>query len=99
LPRYEEQSFTLVDGFYPKPYWSGGKMQKTKVRSLIYTPDFIVGNNIIEIKGFETDRYKIVRKLFLEKIKDSAFDFFEVRSMKELKDVINIIKDGKNIDD
>lgn len=52
---YEARRITLLEGFH-SPF------QKDKVRAVTYTPDFIIGNIMLECKGFETPEWKIKRK-------------------------------------
>lgn len=52
---YEPKKIVLLDGFRC-PY------QKDKVRGITYKPDFVVGNIIIECKGFETPEWKNKKK-------------------------------------
>ena len=54
--QYEERKIILMDGF-KSPF------QKEKVRSVTYTPDFIIGPIMLECKGFETPEWKLKRKL------------------------------------
>lgn len=52
---YESRKITLLEGFRCN-------YQKDKVRAIHYTPDFIIGNIIIECKGFETPEWKQKKK-------------------------------------
>lgn len=52
---YEARRITLLESFY-------SSFQKDKVRAVTYTPDFIIGNIMLECKGFETPEWKIKRK-------------------------------------
>lgn len=61
--KYESSKIMLLEGFY-------SKFQKRKVEQITYTPDFEVGNIIIECKGYETPEWKLKKKLvfkYLEK--------------------------------
>ena len=70
-----------------------------KVQDMSYTPDFIINYQdytiILEAKGFPNERYPIVKKLFrrlLERKKNKAnIIFAEVKSVKEVKQLIEII--------
>ena len=53
---YETRRIELLEGFR-SPF------QKDKVRSITYTPDFIIGPIMLECKGFETPEWKIKKKL------------------------------------
>ena len=52
---YEARKITLLEGFRC-PY------QKNKVIGITYKPDFLVGNIILECKGFETPEWKNKKK-------------------------------------
>lgn len=56
---YEGRKITLLEGFY-SPF------QKKKVIGITYTPDFEVGNIIIECKGFETPEWRNKKKYILK---------------------------------
>lgn len=108
-PDYEMITFILQDGFYPTvPFYNRVKrtkeltLDKTKVREITYTPDFTIMKDgvlfIIEAKGIENDVFPVKKKLFrkfLENI-DAECVFFEVRTKKELLQVIDIIKSYGN---
>ena len=76
---------------------------KRTLRDITYTPDFTItapdGTTIfIEAKGFVNDVYPIKRKLFRSYLEDLAnagykVAFFEIYSMKQLVQAINIIKE------
>ena len=84
---YESTRFELI----PKHKYLG-----ETVRAMYYTPDFICGNVIIEVKGFPNDRWPVVRKLIINKIITENLDykFYEIHSVAELRRVINVIKNG-----
>ena len=103
-PKYEEYKFILMEGFKPTvPFYNRTKSgvfkkETTKVRDITYTPDFVVFYNnilfIIEAKGIENDTFPLKKKLFrkyLESINTRCV-YFEVRTKRELSNVINIIK-------
>lgn len=82
---YEEKKITLLEGFYC-PY------QKNKVIALTYTPDFMLGNLMLECKGFETPEWKIKRKLVFKYLMDKEPDvqFYQIHdSRKELLTVLD----------
>lgn len=60
---YEPRRITLLESF-DCPF------QKDKVRAIHYKPDFIIGNIVIECKGFETpewkNKVKYIYKYFME---------------------------------
>ena len=74
--QHEETKITLMEGFYPKKWFSHSQEQTKKIISLTYTPDFIIKHNdytvYIEVKGFMSDNYPIKRKLFLNKINNES---------------------------
>lgn len=95
---YEPRPITLLEGFYPLPWYEGTKEHTEKIRSMTYTPDFIVlhGNNcfILEVKGMPTDRYVVKRKLFLNYLKEIPnWHFFEVHTKKDMLFCIQKIKE------
>ena len=101
---YEDYTITLMEGFYPtKTSYIPRKKKgirvtefKEKIRSMTYTPDFTVFNNdkiyLIEVKGYETDRYIVKRKLLLKYIDDKNMIFFEIHTKKDMVNCIEFIK-------
>lgn len=61
---YEERRIELLKGF-KSPF------QKDKVRSITYTPDFIIGPIMLECKGFETPEWKIKKKLLFKYLQEN----------------------------
>lgn len=107
-PKYELITYTLIEGFHPSiPFYKrSGKefiVNKTKLRDITYTPDFVVCKDeyvfLIEMKGFANDTYPIKEKLFRkhleEHFKGENIIVFLVKSIRELNEVINIIKTKK----
>jgi hypothetical protein len=103
-PKYEEMTFTLLEGFYPTiDYYTKGRkeltLSKTKVRSITYTPDFILEINdclfIIEVKGFPNDVYPVKKKLFLNVLEKSNTKviFVEIFKSKDINELLKIIKE------
>ena len=95
--QHEETKIILMEGFYPKKWFSKSKEQVKKILNLTYTPDFIIKHNdytvYIEVKGFMSDNYPIKRKLFLNKINDEKNSiFFEVYTKKDMLHCIEYIK-------
>ena len=72
--RYEERRFTVLEGFRC-PF------QKDKVRAIYYTPDFWVGNIILECKGFETPEWLQKRKLVFKYLVENEPDllFYQIQ--------------------
>ena len=65
---------------------------------MTYKPDFVIFDNIlIEMKGYPTQAWILKRKILLKHIIDTdyEFEFHEVRSISELKELINIIKENE----
>lgn len=111
---YEKERITLQEGFYPAiPIYYPNKvkagtyakeltLQNSKIRSITYTPDFIVfkGNYriYIEVKGNPNDAYPRTRKLFLNYLntlhKKEALKcmFFEPHTVSQMLQAIEIIK-------
>ena len=98
---YEPSSITVVEGFYPKPWYKDLQKVVRKVLPIRYTPDFVVKGKestyIIEVKGFEVEKYSMRRKLFLGLLKDrDDVIFFEVHTVKGMKFCIERIKESEN---
>lgn len=103
-PGYEQTKFVLARGFKPTvPFFNRSKskvfrMDMAKVRDITYTPDFIILYNgtmfIIEAKGIENDTFPLKKKLFRRLLESMEMPcvYFEVRTKRELLEVIKIIK-------
>lgn len=81
---YETKKLILQEGFRCK-------YQKDKVRSIEYIPDFIVGNIMIETKGFETPDWKIKKKLLYRYLSEKEPDalFYMIKSTKQLIEILD----------
>lgn len=83
---YEEKKIILQKGFHCS-------FQKDKVRDLTYTPDFMIGNNILlECKGFETPEWKIKKKLVFKYLMENEPDtvFYQIHDCrKQLLEVLD----------
>lgn len=99
-PAYEEVTFTIWEGFKPTiPFYGKQGLNMKKLISITYTPDFTFCYEdkfiILEVKGFQNDlfpyKFKMFRKL-LEQPKYKNVLLFEVFSIKQLKEYIEIIK-------
>lgn len=99
---YELEKIVLQESFRPKAlffkkYKRSLKLDKTIVRQITYTPDFILYLNdytiYIEAKGFKTDSYNIKVKLFRKWIdnKEKAI-FAELKTLTELKQLIEYVQ-------
>lgn len=64
---YESRKLILQEGFRCS-------YQKDKVRSVTYTPDFIIGPIMLECKGFETPEWKIKKKLLFKYLSENEPD-------------------------
>lgn len=104
-PEYETEKIVLVQGFKPLlPWFLDGKSLKSKVRDMTYTPDFKFNYDdmlvYLEVKGFETDRFPLKRKLFLNKLylENKNAVFVEVKTLNGLRKTLNelnILKKNK----
>ena len=95
---YEPEPITLLEGFYPLPWYEGTKEHTEKIRKMTYTPDFIVEKNnhhfVLEVKGMPTDRYIVKRKLFFNYLKTQpTWHFFEVHTKRDMIFCIQKIKE------
>lgn len=96
--KYEPEKIVLQEGFKSlNPYYIDSMEHWEKVRAITYTPDFIAKIDdytvFIEAKGWETDRYIVKRKMFLNKLKDEKNSIFiEVHTIRGLKNSILKIK-------
>lgn len=99
-PAYEGVTFTIWEGFKPTiPFYGKQGLNMKKLISITYTPDFTFCYEdkfiILEVKGFQNDlfpyKFKMFRKL-LEQPKYKNVLLFEVFSIKQLKEYIEIIK-------
>lgn len=92
---YEDYTIILMDSFYPRCWINGMKKDCSKMRSITYTPDFVVYGSerlyFIEVKGFPNDTYPIKRKLLMRFLMEKNSIFFEVHNRKEMENCINII--------
>lgn len=76
---YETKKLTLQDGFYCQ-------YQKDKVRSISYTPDFVIGPIMLETKGFETSDWKLKKKLLYKYLTENepGAIFYMIKNDKQL---------------
>ena len=81
---YETKKIILLEGFRC-PY------QKEKIRSITYMPDFIVGNILIEAKGFETPEWKNKKKYIFKYLMENEPDtpFYIIKSERQLLEVLD----------
>lgn len=108
-PEYEKHTYILQKTkLFPTQHYAPFKdrklhkevwgLNKYKIISLKYTPDFVfyIGEKLIvvEIKGYANDRYPYQKKLFFKYLEDHYPNsaFFEIHNQKQLKAAIEIIK-------
>jgi hypothetical protein len=53
--------------------WAGCDSKYGKLRAITYTADFVIGNIVIDVKGFETDEFKRTKKMFVGSHQDVHF--------------------------
>lgn len=101
---YEKHKFILLPSFifgnnsYENSKSKGFINNTTKVRAITYTPDFVNLEKriIIECKGFATEVFNIKLKLFKYLINTDKlnFDIYIPRNQKQVKEVLNILKNN-----
>ena len=108
-PEYEKHTYVLQKSkLFPTQHYAPFKdrklhklvwgLNKYKIISLKYTPDFVfyIGEKLIvvEVKGYANDRYPYQKKLFFKYLEDHYLNsaFFEIHNQKQLKAAIEIIK-------
>lgn len=79
--RYQKQVSFII--------WDGSDSKYGKLRPITYKADFVIGNIVIDVKGFETPEFKRTKKMFvgmfqdlhlvLVKKKSSRWDHYEYR--------------------
>lgn len=78
---YEKVILTLKNSF---SYY--GEIQ----RKITYKPDFIIGDLMIECKGFETPEWRLKKKYVLDYLlKTKEYRFYQIKNLKELYKVID----------
>lgn len=82
---YEKETWELL----PKQRWAG-----KVVRPITYTPDFIIGDVVVEIKGFRTDVFNVKRKLIVKYLLEHhpEVTFVEAHSIGDMTKAVEIIK-------
>lgn len=102
--RPSKESYTDNNGKEKKKLTKDMLLQDGVFRAISYTPDFIItkGNNIIyvDVKGYTNDTYPIKMKMFLGVItqeatihKNKHYMFAEPHNVRQMKQLIQIIKD------
>lgn len=103
---YEPESFVLWKGGPTRtPFYNAKKGRlrcfKSDLENITYTPDFHFKYGLydvyIEAKGFENDRFSIIKKLFRKYLDDNSEHsyYFEIRSIEQLKNMIDILQYGQ----
>lgn len=103
---YEPNKYILVNGFKPTvPFYTkdkktgGLKLDNKKLIDITYTPDFVISLQnitiIIEAKGFENNVFPVKKKLFRKLLEqeEGKYIFFEIFTIRQLKQAIEIIND------
>lgn len=90
---FEYEKFKI--NYIPSFEYRGYKFRKAQ-----YTPDFVIGNNILEIKGWPNEIYRYKKKLVLlalEKAKELGhyYEFYEIHNLAQLKKWIMLYKSNK----
>lgn len=109
-PVYEGMKFVIWEGFKPTvPFYTRrGKstyLNDKKTIDITYTPDFTFMYNgkliIIEVKGFENDvfpyKFKMFRKLLEKEPYKGNTLLFEIFTIQQLKECIEIIKNHDSV--
>jgi hypothetical protein len=98
--KYEEESFTLMQGFKaPVVVWANKyktfKARESPVRAITYTPDFTCpdGHWIIECKGRANESFPLRWKLFLRclKVNELACEVYMPSNYKDVTIMIESI--------
>lgn len=85
LVPYEYESLKLI--LMPKFEYMGRKF-----RDMTYTPDFVIGKHLVEIKGFATSDYMVKRKIIANHLKDTEYQWHEVKTVKDMNALINQLR-------
>lgn len=82
---YEPTKIVLLPSF---------KYNGKTIRAITYTPDFVGDTFIIECKGYPNDRWRDKKKWIMHYLLKNGYDltFYEVKSVKELKNLLEKIK-------
>lgn len=101
-PVYEGMKFVLWSGFKPTVpfYGKNNRLNTKKLIDITYTPDFTFIYNdkliIIEVKGLQNDVFPYKFKMFRGILEREPYVgktlLFEIFSIKQLKECIEIIK-------
>lgn len=107
-PLREPVKYVIWEGFRPTvPFYNRDLktkmlvLDKKKIQSITYTPDFQFTHAgytvIIEVKGKENDVFPYKKKLFRKLLESyGKVIFFEIRTIRQLKQAITIIKELKD---
>lgn len=96
---YEPIPFILQENFVSTNLivFESKKRASSLIRKITYTPDFILKKGdmtiIVETKGFETDSFKLKKKMFLNQINGSSNLYIEIFTETEINKFLNFIKE------
>lgn len=84
---YESIRLELIPSF---------KYNGQSYRAVHYKPDFKCGNFLLEVKGYPNDSWSLKKKLIITTIlkNNLPYIFREVHTIKELKEVINEVRES-----
>jgi len=85
--KYEEETWVILDKF---------EYEGEKIRAVTYTPDFILGDLVVEIKGWQNDVFPLKRKFILRHLLDTH-SRYKFRLVKTVKDMMNVIGEYKQL--
>jgi len=97
--RYEEVTYTLMPSYRYIGYEYPLKKKTDKgeaIRSITYTPDFVISDNIIiECKGFSDQKFPLKWKMFKKQLQDKYGEntyLFLIKNQKQAIESVEIIK-------
>lgn len=86
--QYNEKSIEVLQKF---------AYNNETIRASKYKPDFIVGQYVIEVKGYPTDAWKVRRKIILSyMVNHPEYKYREVKSVGDMKELIKELIDYHN---
>ncbi len=88
--------FTYTNNVYEPDKKRGSLLAKrtSSYQSIKYTPDFVGKDWIIEVKGMQNERFKIVWKLFKKYLTDKniKYDLYLPKNQKQVDQCIELIQ-------
>jgi len=104
---YTSTTFILQHPYsYEKEVWEPDKkrgellsLRSPKYQSIKYTPDFMGDGWIIETKGVQNDRFKIVWKMFKKCLvdKDIKFNLYLPKNQKQVDQCVELILNNNGL--